>query len=74
MSSADLPPETAGRLRRPAFSSGLTVPDFAACLQMGLRPVGLVQGYCVDEVVVVRGGLAVPRPRHFGAAAAGEAP
>lgn len=47
MSSADLPPETAGRLGRPAFSSGLTVPDFAACLQMGLRPVGLVQGYCV---------------------------
>ncbi len=47
MSTTDLPPETAGRLGRAAFSSGLTVPDFAACLQMGLRPVGLVQGYCV---------------------------
>ncbi len=47
MSSTDLPPETAGRLERAAFSSGLTVPDFAACLHMGLRPVALVQGYCV---------------------------
>jgi len=47
MSNADLPPESAGRLERSAFSSGLTVPDFAACLHMGLRPVGLVQGYCV---------------------------
>ena len=32
-----------------AFSSGLTVPDFAACLEMGLRPVGLVQGFCVMQ-------------------------
>ncbi len=44
---ADLPPEAAGRLHRPAFSSGLSVNDFAACLHMGMRPVGLVQGYCV---------------------------
>jgi hypothetical protein len=30
-----------------AFDSGLTTPDFAACLSMGLQPVGLVQGfYC----------------------------
>jgi Putative heavy-metal-binding len=47
MSTTDLPPESATRLQRAAFSSGLTVPDFAACLQMGMRPVGLVQGYCV---------------------------
>ena len=47
MSSADLPPEAVSRLERAAFSSGLSVPDFAACLHMGLRPVGLVQGYCV---------------------------
>jgi hypothetical protein len=40
--------ETAGRrLGSGSFSSGLTVPDFAACLQMGLRPVALVQGFCV---------------------------
>lgn len=47
MSATDLPPEAGGRLQRGTFSSGLTVPDFAACLHMGLRPVGLVQGYCV---------------------------
>lgn len=47
MTATDLPQEAGQRLRRPAFSSGLTVPDFAACLHMGLRPVGLVQGYCV---------------------------
>lgn len=44
---SDLPPESAGRLERQAFSSGLSVPDFAACLHMGMRPVGLVQGFCV---------------------------
>jgi Putative heavy-metal-binding len=43
-------PEAAGRrLTSGSFSSGLTVPDFAACLQMGLRPVGLVQGFCVMQ-------------------------
>jgi hypothetical protein len=43
----DVPAEAARRLRSGVFSSGLTVPDFAACLQMGLRPVGFVQGFCV---------------------------
>jgi hypothetical protein len=47
MAATDVPSEAEGRLRRAAFSSGLTVPDFAACLQMGMRPVGLVQGFCV---------------------------
>jgi hypothetical protein len=32
-----------------AFTSGLSVPDFAACLQMGLTPVGYVQGSCVMQ-------------------------
>ena len=36
-----------GRLAGGPFTSGLTVPDFAACLQMGLEPVGFVQGFCV---------------------------
>src|SRR5579862_1657695 len=41
-------PEAAGRrLSSGSFSSGLSVPDFAACLAMGLEPVALVQGYCV---------------------------
>ncbi|MDA8047576.1 MAG: heavy metal-binding domain-containing protein [Actinomycetota bacterium] len=47
MSAGDLPPEAAGRLRDGAFSSGLSVNEFAACLHMGMRPVALVQGYCV---------------------------
>lgn len=47
MSVSDLPPEAAARLEGSTFSSGLSVPDFAACLHMGMRPVGLVQGYCV---------------------------
>ncbi len=32
-----------------AFSSGLSVPDFAACLDLGLEPVALVQGFCVMQ-------------------------
>ena len=41
-------PEAAERrLTSGSFSSGLSVPDFAACLAMGLEPVALVQGYCV---------------------------
>jgi uncharacterized protein YbjQ (UPF0145 family) len=43
----DLPEAAQRRLTSPAFSSGLSVPDFAACLQLGLQPVGLVQGFCV---------------------------
>lgn len=31
------------------FSSGLSVADFAACLDMGLEPVGLVQGFCAMQ-------------------------
>jgi hypothetical protein len=45
----DLPEAAGRRLASGSFSSGLTVPDFAACLQMGLRPVGLVQGFCVMQ-------------------------
>ncbi|MGH8994749.1 MAG: hypothetical protein ACRDYB_01700 [Acidimicrobiales bacterium] len=46
---ADLPEAAPRRLESGSFSSGLTVPDFAACLQMGLRPVGLVQGFCAMQ-------------------------
>jgi hypothetical protein len=43
-------PEAADRrLTSGSFSSGLSVPDFAACLAMGLEPVALVQGYCVMQ-------------------------
>jgi hypothetical protein len=46
---SDLPEAAERRIGHGAFSSGLTVPDFAACLQMGLQPVGFVQGFCVMQ-------------------------
>ena len=45
----DLPEAATRRFAEGAFTSGLTVPDFAACLQMGLEPVGFVQGFCVMQ-------------------------
>ena len=45
----DLPEAALRRLESSSFSSGLTVPDFAACLQLGLEPVALVQGFCVMQ-------------------------
>src|SRR5580693_10413549 len=45
----DLPEAAVRRLESTAFSSGLTVPDFAACLDLGLRPIALVQGFCVMQ-------------------------
>jgi len=45
----DLPEAAVHRLGSGAFSSGLTVPDFAACLDLGLEPVALVQGFCVMQ-------------------------
>jgi uncharacterized protein YbjQ (UPF0145 family) len=45
--SSELPEAALRRLQSPVFSSGLSVPDFAACLELGLEPVGLVQGFCV---------------------------
>jgi hypothetical protein len=32
------------------FGSGLTTPDFAACLAMGLQPLRLVQGYFFGQI------------------------
>jgi Putative heavy-metal-binding len=46
---SDLPEAAVRRLESSAFSSGLTVPDFAACLELGLEPVALVQGFCVMQ-------------------------
>jgi uncharacterized protein YbjQ (UPF0145 family) len=47
--SEELPEAAARRFSSGAFSSGLTVPDFAACLQLGLEPAALVQGFCVMQ-------------------------
>jgi hypothetical protein len=46
---ADLPEAAVRRFADGAFTSGLSVPDFAACLQLGLEPVGFVQGFCVMQ-------------------------
>jgi uncharacterized protein YbjQ (UPF0145 family) len=48
--ASDLPEAAQRRLTSGAFSSGLSVSDFAACLEMGLEPVGLVQGFCAMQV------------------------
>ncbi len=45
----DLPEAALRRLQSSTFSSGLSVPDFAACLDLGLQPVALVQGFCVMQ-------------------------
>jgi hypothetical protein len=47
--AGDLPEAAVRRLQSGAFSSGLSVPDFAACLELGLEPVALVQGFCVMQ-------------------------
>ena len=47
--SIELPEAAERRLHRSAFSSGLSVADFAACLNMGLEPVGFVQGFCAMQ-------------------------
>jgi hypothetical protein len=47
--TAGLPEAALRRLQSDTFSSGLSVPDFAACLDLGLQPVALVQGFCVMQ-------------------------
>src|SRR5271170_3303311 len=47
--AGDLPEAALRRLESSSFSSGLSVPDFAACLDLGLQPVALVQGFCVMQ-------------------------
>lgn len=44
-----LPEAAARRLSGGAWSSGLSVTDFASCLDMGMRPLGFVQGYAVMQ-------------------------
>lgn len=44
-----LPEAAVRRLSGGAWSSGLSVADFASCLGMGMEPVGFVQGYAVMQ-------------------------
>jgi hypothetical protein len=54
MSAVDPPAaRTAQRGRKPS-SSGLSVSDFAACRTLGMRPVGLVQGFCATTLLYWR--------------------
>ena len=46
---SDLPEAAERRMQATAFTSGLSVPDFAACLSSGLEPIGYVQGSCVMQ-------------------------
>jgi hypothetical protein len=43
----EFPATAINRLGRDAFSSTLTIQDFALCDSMGLEPLDLVEGYCV---------------------------
>src|SRR5579862_2288636 len=45
----DLPEAAVHRLSGGAWSSGLSVTDFAACLDMGMEPAGYVQGFAVMQ-------------------------
>ncbi len=53
-----LPEAAVRRLSGGAWSSGLSVADFASCLEMGMEPVGFVQGYAVMQwgTTMVTGG------------------
>jgi uncharacterized protein YbjQ (UPF0145 family) len=45
----ELPEAAARRFAEGSWSSGLSVADFASCLDMGMEPVGYVQGYAVMQ-------------------------
>lgn len=47
--SDNLPEAANRRLAGAAWSSGLSVADFASCIEMGMEPVGYVQGYAVMQ-------------------------
>lgn len=69
--ASDLPEAAERRLGASAFSSGLSVNDFAACLDMGLEPRGLVQGFCAMQSSNFARGLMQRTTTPFGAGQAG---
>jgi hypothetical protein len=68
---SDLPEAAERRLHEGAFSSGLSVNDFAACLEMGLEPAGLVQGFCAMQSSNFGRGMMQRGMSPFGGAGAG---
>ena len=68
----DLPEAAERRLAGGAFSSGLSVSDFGACLEMGLEPVGLVQGFCaMHQGAYAMGGTLSRNLSPFGGSGSG---
>jgi len=57
---SDLPEAATERLGHGAWSSALSVPDFASTLALGLEPVGFVQGYCVMQWSWYQQGTTAP--------------
>ncbi len=64
----ELPEAANRRLTGGAWSSGLSVADFASCLDMGMQPVGYVQGYAVMQWswYMATGGFGMGMGRGFG--------
>ena len=60
MPPSDLPEAATERLGHGAWSSALSVPDFASTLALGLEPVGFVQGYCVMQWSWYQQGTTAP--------------
>ena len=52
----DLPEAAERRLGTGAWSSGLSVADFASCLSLGMEPAGFVQGFAVMQWSWYAGG------------------
>jgi hypothetical protein len=45
----DIPEAAQRRLGSGAWSSSLSIPDFASCVALGMEPLGFVQGYAVMQ-------------------------
>ena len=63
MATPTIPEVASRRLGQGPWSSGLSVADFAACVQHGIRPVALVQGFSVMRWTMYGADLAYARER-----------
>ncbi len=63
----ELPEAALRRVGGSAFTSGLSVADFAACQTMGLEPVAYVQGFCAMQWGWVGMGYSAAAMGGFGA-------
>jgi Putative heavy-metal-binding len=65
----DLPEAARRRLGEGAWSSGLSIPDFASCVSLGMEPLGFVQGYAVMQWAWYAGNYSNPYLQASGLAA-----